>query len=404
MSIPRLHGTITAAAESARASGLLVLLPSLGTTTAVWDGVVAELGSTLPELRILRVDLPGHGASPATLEHFTVGELATATLRLVDEIGGGRFHAAGISLGGAVALELAIGHPERVLSLAVYCSGAKIGTIDSWAERATQVRTAGTASLVTGSAGRWYAPGHLDAHPNGAAARGLSTLLDVDDESYALAAAALGHFDRTPSLASVTQPTLIVSGEFDSVTTSESMRAMAEAVPNARFAEIAGAGHLAPLEKSAEAAALLSALIRAMDDGDVASAASAARSQGMAVRRAVLGDAHVDAATAAITAETADFQDFITRYAWGEIWARPGLSRRERSIATLASLVTGGHEAEIRMHVRAALRNGLDRAEIAEVILHTALYAGLPAANAALAVMREVFAETDTTHGEQSNG
>jgi 3-oxoadipate enol-lactonase/4-carboxymuconolactone decarboxylase len=115
----------------------------------------------------------------------------------------------------------------------------------------------------------------------------------------------------------------------------------------------------------------------------------------MAVRRAVLGDAHVDRATAAITAETADFQDFITRYAWGEVWARPQLTRQQRSIATLASLVTGGHEHELRMHVRAALRNGLTRAEIAEVVHHTALYAGLPAANSALAIMREVFAESD---------
>jgi 3-oxoadipate enol-lactonase/4-carboxymuconolactone decarboxylase len=113
----------------------------------------------------------------------------------------------------------------------------------------------------------------------------------------------------------------------------------------------------------------------------------------MAVRRAVLGDAHVDRATAAITPETADFQDFITRYAWGEVWARPQLTRPERSIATLASLVTGGHENELRMHVRAALRNGLTRAQIAEVIQHTALYAGLPAANGALAIMREVFME-----------
>nr|WP_304439093.1 4-carboxymuconolactone decarboxylase [Agromyces sp. Leaf222] len=123
--------------------------------------------------------------------------------------------------------------------------------------------------------------------------------------------------------------------------------------------------------------------------------ASVAHERGMHVRRAVLGDAHVDRAVAATTPETAAFQDFITRYAWGEIWDRPGLSRRERSIATLASLTTGGHEQEIAMHVRAALRNGLTRDEIAEVLLHTSLYAGLPAANSALAIARSVFAESD---------
>ncbi|MET1015830.1 MAG: alpha/beta fold hydrolase [Leifsonia flava] len=389
MTVPRLLGSITPASADSRSSELLVLLPSLGTTTAVWDGVVTELSRQLPGVRILRVDLPGHGASPAAREPFSIGDLAQATLRLVDEVGGGRFHVAGISLGGTVAIELAAEHPERLLSFAAFCSGARIGDEQGWAERGSQVRSSGTASLVGGSAARWYAPGHLEADPTGPAAKGLSTLLDVDDESYALCTDALGQFDRTPSLAGIQVPALLVSGEYDAVTTTESMRAMADALPVARFAEIHGAAHLAPLEKPAEAAALLVEAIRGSSDSPTRHEA------GMAVRRAVLGDAHVDAATVAITPETAAFQDFITRYAWGEVWARPELSRRERSIATLASLVTGGHEAEIRMHVRAALRNGLTRDEIAEVILHTALYAGLPAANAALAIMRDVFAEVD---------
>ena len=152
MTIPRLIGSITPASPDATASGLLVLLPSLGTTTAVWNGVVAHVSSALPELRILRVDLPGHGASPAAREPFTIAELAEATLRLVDETGGGRFHVAGLSLGGTIALELAAGHPDRVLSLAAFCSGSRIGDAAGWGERAAQVRASGTASLVTGSA------------------------------------------------------------------------------------------------------------------------------------------------------------------------------------------------------------------------------------------------------------
>jgi 4-carboxymuconolactone decarboxylase len=116
----------------------------------------------------------------------------------------------------------------------------------------------------------------------------------------------------------------------------------------------------------------------------------------MEARRAVLGDAHVDRATAAITPETADFQDFITRYAWGEIWTRPGLDRRTRSFLTIASLVTGGLEHELAMHVRAALTNGLTRAEISEAIMHTAAYAGVPAANSALGVARDTFGVLDS--------
>lgn len=117
------------------------------------------------------------------------------------------------------------------------------------------------------------------------------------------------------------------------------------------------------------------------------------REQGMKVRREVLGDAHVDRAEADKDEFTADFQEFITRYAWGEIWDRPGLDRRSRSIATLASLVALGAENEIAMHVRAALRNGLSEDEIKEVILHTAIYVGLPRANAAFAIAQKVLAE-----------
>ena len=117
--------------------------------------------------------------------------------------------------------------------------------------------------------------------------------------------------------------------------------------------------------------------------------------QGMAVRREVLGDEHVDRAVAGTTPFTAPFQDFITRYAWGEVWSRPGLTRPERSMITLTALVMLGQEEELAMHVRAARRNGLTVAQIQEVLLHSAVYAGLPAANRAFAIAQRVLAEPD---------
>ena len=120
------------------------------------------------------------------------------------------------------------------------------------------------------------------------------------------------------------------------------------------------------------------------------------RATGMSVRRAVLGDAHVDRAVAATTEFTAPFQDFITRYAWGDVWARDGLDRRTRSCITLAVLTTLRAEGEIAMHVRAALRNGVSREEIGEVLLHTAVYGG-PAANSAFAIAQSVFDEESAT-------
>ena len=123
-----------------------------------------------------------------------------------------------------------------------------------------------------------------------------------------------------------------------------------------------------------------------MDDAERAA-------QGMTVRREVLGDEHVNRAVAGTTPLTAPFQDFITRYAWGEVWSRPGLSRAERSMITLTALVTLRQEGELAMHLRAALRNGVTPDQIGEVLLHTAVYAGVPAANRAFAIAREVLAE-----------
>ena len=124
-----------------------------------------------------------------------------------------------------------------------------------------------------------------------------------------------------------------------------------------------------------------------MDDAERAA-------QGMTVRREVLGDEHVDRAVASTTPLTEPFQDFITRYAWGEIWSRPGLSRAERSMITLSLLVALRQEQELALHLRAALRNGVTPDQIREVLLHTAVYAGVPAVNRAFAIARDVLPET----------
>jgi 4-carboxymuconolactone decarboxylase len=119
--------------------------------------------------------------------------------------------------------------------------------------------------------------------------------------------------------------------------------------------------------------------------------------RGMRVRREVLGDEHVDRAVADTTAFTEPFQDFITRYAWGDVWSRPGLSRAERSIVTLAVLAALHHEQELAMHVKAALRNGLTPGQIQEILLHIAVYAGVPTANWAFPIAQRALAEGPDT-------
>lgn len=389
MTIPLLRGTVDPVRNGAADAHLVVLGPSLGTTTALWTAVAEQLAENY---RVLRFDLPGHGASPAARHPFSAAEVAEGVLALVDSIGGGSFHYAGISFGGAVGLELALAHPDRLTGLAVICSGAKIGTTDGWTQRAAQVRASGTASVVAGSAERWFAPGFLERDP-AAGGGALKTLVDVDDESYALACEALAAFDVRDAVDAIRVPTLCVAGELDQPAPPALLAELAGAIPGAALEVIPGVAHLPAFE----APDLLARLLREHLDAARPSNTSTASvyAAGMTVRRAVLGDTHVDAATAAITPETADFQDFITRYAWGEIWTRPGLDRRTRSFLTLACLVTGGHEQELAMHVKAALTNGLSRAEISEALLHTAIYAGVPAANSAFGVARATFAALD---------
>ncbi|TFD58319.1 alpha/beta fold hydrolase [Cryobacterium sp. Hh38] len=419
MSQPVILCTIEPAATGDANAPLIVLGPSLGTTADLWAGVVPTLAVTH---RVLSFNLPGHGFSPRATAEFTIEEIADAVVGLVDSLGVDSFHYAGISLGGAIGLALAVNHPSRLTSLAVFCSGATIGTAEAWTDRAAGVRASGTSSLIIGSASRWFAPDFLGRDPK-AGSNALDALLDIDDESYALACEALAIFDQTDALSAIRTPVLCVSGELDTVTPTVQLQELAARIPCARAVEIAGVAHLPALEQPIEVGALLgewlagasaragaagasagdSSARRPSDSAEPLSAdrtAASAYADGVLVRRAVLGDMHVDAATAAITPETAVFQDFITRYAWGEVWTRPGLDRRTRSFLTIAALVTGGHEGELAMHVRAALTNGLSRAEVSEAILHTAIYTGVPAANAAFAVARETFAGLDAAATE----
>ena len=199
---------------------------------------------------------------------------------------------------------------------------------------------------------------------------------------------------------------LAISGEHDTVTTPASMQDLADDVPGGRHEALDGASHLAVLEEPMAAAELIA---EHLDRARGAAEAAGAHDRGMRVRREVLGDAHVDRADRRARPPRRPRSRTSSPATHGaRSGPDPSLSRRERSIATLASLTTGGHEDEIAMHVRAAQRNGLSRDEIAEVLLHTALYAGLPAANAALAIARDVFAEepmpaSDTARPETSD-
>ena len=204
-------------------------------------------------------------------------------------------------------------------------------------------------------------------------------------EGYAASCAAIEHMDLRSDLSQICAPTLAIAGADDPATPPAHLSAIADAVPGARLLVLPGAAHLANVE---QADAVDAALLAHLDPAGLS-----AQERGERVRRAVLGDAHVDRAVAGTTALTAPFQEFITRYAWGDVWSRPGLDRRTRSMLTLALLTALGQTAELALHVRAAITNGLTVEEIGEVLLHSAVYAGVPAANSALATAARVLAE-----------
>jgi len=369
------HKLIDHRAEGPTTAPPLLLGPSLGTSSALWNKVAPELSLTH---RVVRWDLPGHGGSAADLigPGARVADLAELVLALADSLGIDRFAYAGVSLGGAVGLHLAAFHPERVSSLAVVCSSAHFNGAKPWEERAETVRREGLAALAETANARWFTPGFtvpelVEDHRN------------ADPEAYAACCDALAAFDLRDRLSSITVPALLIAGREDPATPPAHLREIADAVPGASLTEIAGASHLAPAERPE---AVLAAL-RGHFDGYA--------SRGMEVRRQVLGDAHVDRAQARQTPFTARFQDFISRYAWGEIWTDPTLARRERSMITLTALVAHSHYDELAMHVRAARRNGLTPEEIGAVLLQTAVYCGVPAANSAFAVAQRVLAEED---------
>jgi 3-oxoadipate enol-lactonase/4-carboxymuconolactone decarboxylase len=266
------------------------------------------------------------------------------------------------------------------------------------------VRDEGTGPVADTATGRWFTPAFAAS-----GAPIVNALLDdlrgASPVGYAACCDALAALDLRGELGAVTAPTLIIVGRQDVVAPFEHGRELADGIPGANLLEVAGAAHLGNVEQPYVVTDALRAHVAKADaDADPSdygvrlsetSNPDPRRAAGMTVRRAVLGDAHVDRAVANTTPFTADFQDFITRYAWGEIWTRPGLERRIRSAVTLTALVAHGHENELAMHLRAALTNGLSRDEIKEILLQTAVYCGVPAANSAFAVAQRVLAELD---------
>lgn len=243
MTVPRLIATAEASASDAP---LLVLGPSLGSVGSVlWSTTIPYLAD---RFRIVTWDLPGHGASPATREPFSIAELADGVVAILDELGVAKALYAGVSIGGGTGLELALRHPDRCSRVAIVCATYRFATPESWHERAAQVRSQSTSSLVVASAQRWFAPGRMEADPVTSGVL-LHNLQDADDESYALACEALAAFDVESRLADITIPVLDIWGDKDPTIEWDTALKVASTVPKGSATVIEDAAHLAPADQ-----------------------------------------------------------------------------------------------------------------------------------------------------------
>jgi len=375
--------TVHAQVEGPPGAPVLLMLHSLGTNLHVWDPQAAALARTH---RVIRPDLRGHGLSGVVSGEATMAALAEDAFALLDALGVGAAHVAGVSIGGRIAMEMAATRPDRVRSLFLLDTAMAFPPASNWGSRIEAVRAGGMAAVADGVMARWV------VDQGSPASRGLrAMLLATPAEGYAAAAAALRDAASEPLAGRLTVPTRVVVGELDQASPVAAAEAIRDAVPGSVLTVLPGIAHI-PNFEAAEAvtAALLDHL--SADGGKDPHAA------GMAVRKAVLGEAHVARAGSAVTALDAPFQDYITRNVWGGIWTRPGLPRHTRSLLTLAVTAALAREGEFGLHVRATRNTGVTPEELAEVLLQVGAYAGVPVANHALKIAKGILAEMEGTH------
>ena len=371
--------------EGTEGSPVLVFSNSLGTDYHMWDAIVPVL---LPHFQILRYDTRGHGGTTATPQPYSIELLGNDILALIAALKIEKFAFCGLSMGGLIGQWLGIYYSEKLDKLIICNTASKIGTIETWNERIEGVFKNGTSSIWQGTLTRWFTP--VFYHETEKIKAVKSAFLGCSTEGYAAACAAVRDADFREKINEIDVKTLIITGNQDPVTTVEHGEFMQSKIKKSRLV-ILEAAHLSSVEQPEKfGAALLEFLIPKMTN-------KTTYEKGMKTRRKVLGDAHVDRATANITDLNRDFQDFITRYAWGEIWTRDTLTHRDRSLITLSMLIALNREDEFKMHIRAAFNNGVTVAEIKEVIMQSAIYCGLPAANSAFHAAQKVFDEKEIT-------
>ncbi len=350
---------------------LLVLVHALGTDHGLWD---PQMPAFLRFFQVLRVDLRGHGASDSPAGEYTIAQLAADVLATVPRE---RFAYCGLSLGGMIGQRIAAENPQRVEKLVLANTSPRVADPTVFDARRAAVLRDGMSAVEPAVMQRFFSP---KSNPWTESIR--TVFRTTNPEGYAACCSAIRDMDNRHFLASISVPTLVIGSDQDASTPwTGHGDLLASQIPGAQPAKI-DAAHLSNLERPA-------AFTRAVLNFLLPKPAADPLDAGFAVRRATLGNEHVDRSIANTTDFTRDFQQLITRYAWGSIWTRPGLDPKTRRLLVLAITASMGRWEEFRLHVKTGLAADLEHEELEEVLLQTAIYAGVPAANTGFHIARE---------------
>ncbi|GHB40131.1 hypothetical protein GCM10007094_31780 [Pseudovibrio japonicus] len=381
--------------NGASAAPALVLVNSLGTDFRIWDEFLAHLGH---QGEILAYDKRGHGLSGVGDAPYSIDLHMRDLAALMDSQGISDAVICGVSVGGMIAMALHAARPDLVKALILCDTAPRIGDVKTWQDRIDIIDANGIEGIADGVMSRWFSPEFLKTQP--AAVAGYRNLVcRTPLKGYRGTCAAIRDADLTSQAAQIDVPVLCVGGEDDQSTPPDLVEGMVNLIPNAKFERISSCGHIPSLEQPEYLAHLVRQMISRCPtkiDPDE-QCQSEIYKQGMQTRRRVLGDTHVDTAEFQKSSFDKPFQELITEAAWGHVWSRPSWTLRERSIVTIALLAALGHLDEVAMHARAAKNTGATREDISEALLHTAIYAGVPAANSAIKTVKNVFAQLDAS-------
>lgn len=367
---------------------VLMLSHSLGQDHGMWDPQARHLA---PHFRVLRYDVRGHGASSAPEGDYHLDQLGSDALALADALGIRTLAFCGLSLGGMIGQWLGVNAPDRLTALILANTSPRADAARMAARREAVVR-GGLASVSDEVMGRFFSARALARNPP-VVATARRTLLATDAAGYAGCCAAIRDMDLTAALTQIRTPTLVVSGDWDtSLPWQGHGQVLARDIPHARAVHLRAA-HLSNLEAPRSFTA---SVIDFLQPSEAVSLES-----GLQIRRAVLGEAHVDRALSTNVEFTREFQELVTRYAWGSVWSRPGLDHRTRRLMVLATAAALGRWEEFRLHLRAGLERDLEPCDVKEALLQTAVYAGFPAANTAVNIaVEELSAAGDMTRDQ----